>query len=216
MKKLSFLGISLGLLLSLASCSRDSNKRGPLARPISDEQLKEELITLSDTLIGKWQVMYASDSLKIQEMQELLAAMPPALLTPEHRSNLQKAIRRLPTLRYDRHTMRNSDLIDAYDMAHDSVWSALRAFLPDSGSTGSYLVDSLHQQIQRHHDQVIFYRGKYDMTAKELNTLLRRYRKRLPGLGKPYDTLQPAPLFQWVEKKTTAQLSEEAAEEDEE
>ncbi|QHL86999.1 hypothetical protein GU926_05935 [Nibribacter ruber] len=190
---------AFGVLLGAASCSKDSGKSGPLARPISVEQLRTQLITLSDTLSGKWTVMAASDSTKIEDMEEMLAALPPAVLPPDQRADLQKSIKRLSTLRYDRKTMSNSDMIDAYDMAHDSVYKALFAFLPDSGSTGIPRVDSLKNEIQAHHNEVVMYRSRYDVTAKEMNTLIRRYRKRLPRLGKPYDTLQPAPLFQWVD-----------------
>ncbi|MGV3539305.1 MAG: hypothetical protein ACO1OQ_05810 [Rufibacter sp.] len=209
MKNISAWGAALLLVLNLASCSKDSGKPGRLARPISDDQLKQELTTLSDTLTGKWNVMMASDSLKIKQMEELLAALPPAVMPAQQRADLQKAIRRLPTLRYDRRTVRNSSRIDAYDLAHDSVWTALRAFLPADGPTGSAQVDSLSQSIATLHNETVFYRGRHDRTAIELNTLLRRYRKRLPQLGKPYDTLQPAPLFQWVEKPdSSAQASQ--------
>lgn len=204
MKKQNFFGIALAIIISITGCSRDSGKPGRLARPISDTQLKTELTTLADTLTGKWNVMVESDSTKIRLMEDLLAALPPAVMPARQRADLQKAIRRLPTLRYDRHTVRVSDRIDAYDMAHDSVWKALEAFLPENGPSGLAAVDSLRVQIQTHHNEVVFYRGRYDKTAIDLNTLLRRYKKRLPKLGKPYDTLQPAPLFQWVEKPEPA------------
>lgn len=190
----------MALIMSLAGCSKDTGKAGPLARPISDEQLKHELTTLSDTLTGKWNVMMRSDSLKTQQMEEMLAAIPPGAIEAQQRAELQEAIRRLQTLRYDRNSVRDSNRIDVYDAAQDSVWNALRAFLPENGPTGVALVDSLNQSISEQQTQAIFYRGGYDQTAKELNTLLRRYKKQIPKLGKPYDTLQPAPLFQWVDK----------------
>ncbi|MBA9075806.1 MULTISPECIES: hypothetical protein [Rufibacter] len=200
MKTILAVAVAFLMVLGMASCSRDSGKPGRLARPISDTQLKQELTTLSDTLTGKWNVMMTSDSVKIQQMEELLAALPPAVMPPQQRADLQKSIRRLPTLRYDRRTVRNSSRIDAYDIAHDSVWNALRAFLPTDGPSGLARVDSLYQSISTLHNETVFYRGRYDKTAIEMNTLLRRYKKRLPNLGKPYDTLQPAPLFQWIEK----------------
>ncbi|RNI25630.1 hypothetical protein EFB08_12270 [Rufibacter latericius] len=197
----------MAFLLGVAGCSKDAGKSGPLARPISNEQLKEQLTVLSDTLNGKWNVMMWSDSVKTQQMEEMLAAIPPGAMEAQKRADLQQAIRRLRTLRYDRISVRDSDRIDAYDAAQDSVWNALRAFLPESGPTGVARVDSLNQSITAHQTETVFYRGRYDQTAKELNTLLRRYKKQVPKLGKPYDTLQPAPLFQWVDKD--AKLTQE-------
>ncbi|WP_181304139.1 hypothetical protein [Rufibacter sp. XAAS-G3-1] len=210
MKKSIFFGLSVALIMSLAGCSKDSGRSGPLARPISNEQLKQKLTVLSDTLTGKWNVMMRSDSMKTEQMEEMLAAIPPGAIEAQKRADLQQAIRRLQTLRYDRNSVRDSDRIDAYDAAQDSVWNALRAFLPADGPTGVALVDSLNQSISEHQTQTIFYRGRYDQTAKELNTLLRRYKKQVPKLGKPYDTLQPAPLFQWVDKDAKPSDEEEA------
>jgi hypothetical protein len=211
MKKQYFLGIALVLLVGMMGCSKDSGKTGRLARPISDDQLRQELTTLTDTLTGKWNVMMQSDSVKQRQMEEMLAAIPPAAMADSQRASLQHAIRRLSALRYDRNTVRDSNRIDAYDTANDSIWSALRAFLPENGPTGVQLVDSLQQSISNHQNEVVFYRGRYDQTAKEINTLLRRYRKQVPKLGKPYDTLQAFPLFQWVDKN--AQPTEEDEEE---
>lgn len=210
MKNIPLLILTLLLAVGVMSCSKDAGKSGKLARPISNKNLQEQLSILTDTLSGKWTVMVASDSMKIEQMEELLGAIPPDSLSAQDRANLQKAIRRLPSLRYDRRTMRDSDRIDAYDLAHDSIWKALQAYLPPAGvQTGNDLVDSLRQNIKEHHEEVVFYRARYDMTAKEMNTLLRRYRKRLPKLGKPYDTLQPAPLFQWVDKEEEEVVEEE-------
>jgi len=194
----------------LAGCSKDPGKSGPLARPISNKALQEQLIVLSDTLTGKWNIMMWSDSVKMQKMQALLTAIPPDSISAEKRANLQKAIRRLPTLKFDRRSMADSDLIDAYDLAHDSVYQALQAYLPPADvETGVPQLDSLRQEVKTHHEEVVFYRARYDLTAKEMNTLLRRYRKRLPKLGKPYDTLQPAPLFQWIDKSGPQPIAEE-------
>ncbi|WP_205499763.1 hypothetical protein [Rufibacter psychrotolerans] len=212
MKKEVIFGLAVALVLGLAGCAKDSGKSGKLARPISDEQLKEEIAVLYDTLTGKWNVMMQSDSLKTHQMAELLAAIPPEAMEAQQRANLQQSIHRLAVLRYDRNSVRDSDRIDAYDQAQDSIYRALRAYLPENGPTGVALVDSLNASINNLQTETIFYRGRYDQTAKELNTLLRRYKKQLPNLGKPYDTIQPAPLFQWVDKN--AQPTEE--EEDEE
>src|SRR5690606_37669326 len=158
-------------------------KSGRLVRPISDDQLRQELTTLTDTLTGKWNVMMQSDSVKQRQMEEMLAAIPPAAMPDSQRADLQQAIRRLSSLKYDRNSVRNSDRIDAYDLAQDSVWRALQAYLPAEGPTGVPLVDSLQESIRNHHNEVVFYRGRYDKTAKEINTLLRRYRGQVPKLG---------------------------------
>jgi len=202
-------GVALLFMMGAAGGSKESGKTGPLARPISDEQLRQELAVLTDTLTGKWNVMMQSDSLKRRQMEEMLAAIPPAAMPDSQRAGLQHAIRRLSVLQYDRNTVRDSDRIDAYDLAQDSVWKALQAFLPEEGPTGVQTVDSLQQSISSLHSEVVFYRGRYDQTAKEINTLLRRYRKQLPKLGKPYDTLQPFPLFQWVDKNAKPTGEEE-------
>ncbi|WP_157593164.1 hypothetical protein [Rufibacter tibetensis] len=212
MKNNFLFGLAATLVVILAGCSKDSGKSGRLVRPISDDQLRQELTMLSDTLTGKWNVMMWSDSVKTQQMEEILAAIPPAALESTQRADLQQALRRLQGLRYDRNSMRNTDQIDAYDQAQDSVWNAIRAFLPENGPTGIARVDSLNQSITAHHSEVVFYRGRYDQTAKELNTLLRRYKGQVPKLGKPYDTLQPAPLFQWVDKNAPAKEDEEEQE----
>ncbi|MFB9864672.1 hypothetical protein [Rufibacter immobilis] len=209
MKKQLFFGMAIALVMGMVGCSKDSGRTGKLARPISDEQLKQELAVLNDTLTGKWNVMMHSDSVKVRQMEEMLAAIPPEAIAAQQRADLQQAIRRLSTLRYDRTSVRDSDRIDTYDAATDSVWNALRAYLPENGPTGVALVDSLNQSITALHSEAVFYRGRYDQTAKELNTLLRRYKKQLPNLGKPYDTLQPAPLFQWVDKDAKPAEDEE-------
>ncbi len=213
MKNISLFCLAIGFVLSLAGCSKDPAKTTPFARPISNKTLQANLATLSDTLSGKWNVMLLSDSVKIAQMEELVKSLPTSTMSAAEKAKFQQAIRRLPAGRYNQRTMADSDLIDAYDVAHDSVYQALLAYLPPPDvETGNATTDSLRGEIKDHHEEVVFYRARYDMTAKEINALLRCYRKRLPKLDAPFDTLKPAPLFQWVDKPAAGPVTGDAVE----
>lgn len=164
----------------------------------TDANLKAEIDMLSDTLQTRWNEMIRSDEEKIADIQRLLQEISYTPAFDEKQvKTLAEASKRLSAKRYDRRSMADSDKIDAYDMAQDSVLKPLYALTLATPAIDNYpLAAKLVTDIQERDNDVVIYRSRYDMVAKELNSYIRNYGEQLKRLGAPYDTLRELPLFE--------------------
>ena len=188
---LFFLAVVAG---GIFSCSRKSKKsaEGP-----ARDTLIMEYQALQDSLNKDWQVMIDDDDEKHALMKRLLLEVSYTNSYDKQRfEELNKLVDQLKQMRYDRETMRQSSLIDAYDSA---TWAVTDQVIDFARSHPRYddfpMMEELINEINQKNNMILIYRVHYDNWAKDLNALIKKRGKKLRKYGQDVPE-QPIPLFQ--------------------
>jgi hypothetical protein len=145
------------------------------------DSLTETYLALQDTMLQVWNTMIHDDNRKINAMHRLLDEL--GVSHPEsidEFAHYEERLNQLVEMRYDQHSMSQSELVSEYDFASNSLVSELVAFAetqPEfaSNSTIQKLVDAIRAADQR----VNNYRAEYDGTAMRFNRFIERNRDAL-------------------------------------
>ncbi|RSK48907.1 hypothetical protein [Hymenobacter rigui] len=184
------------LLLLLAALTTVSCNRTPKAiDPASAQAVKVQLDILQDSVDARWSEMVASDDAKLHDTRQLLRELTTQPGTNRQQlAQLQYANDRLPRRRYTQQTMAESERIDAYDSAQDSLLRAVYALLPTTQEPPAP-IKTLTDQIQTADGDLVSFRVRYDQAAMRFNNYLQVHAAELQELGGKYTKLQPLPLF---------------------
>lgn len=178
-----------------ASCKRDGSKTA-VVNPASPAAVKAQLDILRDSVDAKWRVMTESDDQKIGVTRLLLRELKtqPAI-DAARLQRLDHANTSLKARRYTQQTMADSNLIDRYDAAQDSLLNALYPVAAPGGNAPTENTRNLVEGIQQIDAGVVAFRVQYDRAAQQYNAYLRLHQAELQKLGGQYATLKPLPLF---------------------
>lgn len=140
------------------------------------DSLTGTYLAYHDTLLQAWNSMIHDDNRKIKAMGNLLHEL--SVSTPEKRDELnvlQERLEHLKTMRYDQHTMSDTEVVSEYDFVSNSLVTELISLAESQrefayNTTIQKLVDSIRAADQR----VNIYRGEYDAIASRFNTFLER------------------------------------------
>ncbi|NVO31187.1 hypothetical protein [Hymenobacter lapidiphilus] len=189
-----FVALLLALGLLMTSCNRTP---APID-PASVQAVKVQLNILRDTVAARWSEMQLSDDDKQRNTKQLLRELSGLPGTDRVvLARLQYANDRLPARRYTQQSMADSDLIDAYDTAQDSLLRAVYGLVPvpTSPTVEATPVLMLTGQIQEADAELVGFRTRYDQAAMRFNNYLQLHQNELRQLGGKYADLQPLPLF---------------------
>jgi hypothetical protein len=197
MKPLIFLAFVAALgSAGLASCKTDRTKPAVNMSPAAVAAVKAQLDVLRDSVDVKWQQMIVSDDQKVGTTGLLLKELAQQRgVDAAQVTALARANDRLKPLRYDQATMAESDRIDRYDAAQDSVLKALYPVATPDGNAATAQIRDFTEGIQQADNAVVGHRVGYDRAAKAYNDYLKLHREELATLGGKYAELQPLPLF---------------------
>ncbi|RSK31661.1 hypothetical protein [Hymenobacter metallilatus] len=184
------------LLLLLAALTTASCNRTPKAiDPASAQAVKVQLDILQDSVDARWSEMLTSDNAKLHDTRQLLRELTTQPGTNRQQlAQLQYANDRLPRRRYTQQSMADSEQIDAYDSAQDSLLRAVYALLPTSQEPAAP-IKTLTDQIQTADGELVSFRVRYDQAAMRFNNYLQVHAAELAELGGKYAQLKPLPLF---------------------
>lgn len=180
----------------LLTCLSVSCKQSRNANRIKDmDSLKSMFKGLTDSVDVSRKAMIETDDNKISNIKRLLQEVS---YTKTHNPSLLDSLQRLQTAlpgkRYTPETMA-SERIDTYDLATDSLISALPRLMAGVPNIESYpLCAELNQEIQAANEGVLVERIHYDKHARAYNQFVKEYSKELKEGG--YENLQPKSLFQ--------------------
>lgn len=140
------------------------------------DSLTGTYLAYHDTLLQAWNSMIHDDNRKIKAMDNLLHEL--SVSTPDKRDELnilQERLEHLRTMRYDQHTMSDTEVVSEYDFVSNSLVTELISLAESQrefayNTTIQKLVDSIRAADQR----VNIYRGEYDAIASRFNTFLER------------------------------------------
>ncbi|HEX8548441.1 MAG TPA: LemA family protein [Cytophagaceae bacterium] len=192
MKKLYYLIIAV--LFLAASCER-KNKAVVSNKKV--EKVKQELDLLTDSLNGSWKTMIASDDDKIAAVKRLLEEISYTkkydVLSLDSLKSLQE---KLPSKRYTQENVIESQKIDAYDLATDSLLKRTFRLVNSTPDIENHpLAKTLAEDIIEADNKVVVFRARYDRWAKEYNTYIEKHEKQREKLGPPYNSYTKKGLF---------------------
>ncbi|RSK44320.1 hypothetical protein [Hymenobacter perfusus] len=191
MTRLASMLLALATLLTTISCNRTPK---PID-PASAQAVKVQLDILQDSVEARWSDMVASDDTKLHDTRQLLRELTTQPGTNRQQlAQLQYANDRLPRRRYTQQTMAESERIDAYDAAQDSLLRAVYTLLPNEQEPAA-AIKTLTDQIQAADGELISFRVRYDQAATRFNNYLQVHTAELEQLGGKYAKLKPLPLF---------------------
>ena len=153
--------------------------------------------SLNDSVDSNWDIMIADDDDKHVLMNRLL-------LEVSYTNNFDKSIyeelsglvKKLPQIRYDRKSMKDSDLIDEYDSA---TWGLTDQLIQFARNHPRYddtpMMEELIDDINAKNNFVLMHRIHFDNWAKELNAFMDANDNTLKKAEPPVK-LERLPLFQ--------------------
>jgi len=181
-------------LLALTNCEK---KQAVNAGFTKTDSLTETYLVLQDSILQVWNTMIHDDNRKIKAMQQLLHELN--ISSPEKRDELKAYDERLNdliSLRYDQHSMSNTEIVTEYDFASNSLITELIS-LAESQKVFAYnttiqrLVDSIRAADQR----VNNYRAEYDLVTSRFNEFIERNKGMLREIDED-SFLEKKPLFE--------------------
>jgi hypothetical protein len=195
-----YLIVSIGLtgIISLSSCQQ--NKTEPEVRTYSKtDSLTEIYLDLQDSILVTWNQMMNDDNLKIKSMRHLLHELQVVgQVDPEQLHSLEVRINKLKSIRYTPKTMVNTDLVDEYDFASNSLVTELIT-LAESHTAYAYNItlQTMVERIRTAEQRIENYRLAYDVIVTDYNQFLSVNKDILRANGQN-TSLDKKPLFHMI------------------
>jgi hypothetical protein len=142
--------------------------------------------------------MINDDNHKVKAMKGLLHELSIAgKYDPAQIRSLEQRLEQLIRIRYTPRTMANTDVIEEYDFASNSIISELIS-MTESHPAFAYneIMQGLVEEIRASDQRVSIYRSEYDEIAAHFNTFLERNKKYIVEIED--DPVEKKPLFQMV------------------
>ncbi len=160
------------------------------------DSLTEVYLMLQDSLHDTWSMMLGDDNEKIKAMKALVHEMRIGTqFTPEKLSVLEERIDQLVNIRYTPKTMSNTDVVEEYDFASNSLVTELIS-MAESLSSFSYntTIQQLVEQIRSADLRVDNYRADYDSVASAYNRFIAQHEASIKEVTET-DTVMKKALF---------------------
>ncbi|HET9053323.1 MAG TPA: hypothetical protein VFM90_04075, partial [Cyclobacteriaceae bacterium] len=141
------------------------------------DSIAEIYLILQDSLHDTWNKMLGDDNEKIKAMKGLIHEMRIGTqYTPEKLAALNERIDQLTKMRYTPKTMRNTEVVEEYDFASNSLVTELIS-MAESLSSFSYntTIQKLVEQIRSSDLRVDNYRADYDSVAVAYNRFIEQH-----------------------------------------
>lgn len=160
------------------------------------DSITEVYLMLQDSLHDTWNMMLSDDNEKIKAMKGLVHEMKIGTqFTPEKLTVLEERIDQLAKIRYTPKTMTNTDVVEEYDFASNSLVTELIS-MAESLSSFSYntTIQKLVEQIRSSDMRVDNYRADYDSVALAYNRFIERHTNSIKEITNT-DTVMRKALF---------------------
>ncbi len=178
------------LAMTAMSCQQDQNQQ-ELA------SFKEQFDSLFTERQIAWDSMMVEDDTKIRYMSRLLDEISYQLPYDEFKmEQLRSNIQALAGIRFTIDELTQSEKVDAYDAATDSVLSALVSFVTFTPQASEIpLVGELMSDIRQMDNFVLQRRNRFDDATMALNQHIEQNPGKLEALGGQYADVKPFPMF---------------------
>lgn len=195
--------ISIGAVIALNSCNKQpktEEQTTVVKSTMSADSIKIKTGIITDSLDVAWKKMERNDSTILADIKRLLQEVS---YTPKHDivklKQLEVKLSALKTKIYTEESMSDSQAIDKYDMASDSLVSDVASLAAATPQIEKYtLITELLNEITAANSAqtVAANRAHYDNWAKEYNKIVVENADELKKMGEPYASMKIKPLFQ--------------------
>jgi septal ring factor EnvC (AmiA/AmiB activator) len=163
------------------------------------DSLTDTFLELKDGMLETWNTMINDDNQKIKSMHNLLHELK--VSNPAQReefSRYEERLNQLVKMRYNQKTMVNTQVVEEYDFASNSLVSELLS-LSESQTQFAYntTLQKLVESIRTADQRVENYRLEYDSIARQFNQFVDEHRAFLKEIDQD-SFLEKRPLFQMV------------------
>jgi len=156
----------------ISSCSGPNTNVATDAARI--DSLKNKYVEIIDSLDYSWKVMIENDDLKLAYMKRLVDEI--TYTNQFEQSKVQDfydRIEKVKSMRYDRESMANTELIDEYDFAIASLITEIETYAKSNPRFENFpTMEELINDIRNLDTRVLFERVDYDDFAKEYNSFI--------------------------------------------
>jgi hypothetical protein len=160
------------------------------------DSITEVYLMLQDSLHDTWNMMLSDDNEKIKAMKGLVHEMRIGTqFTPEKFAALDERIDQLLKIRYTPKTMSNTDVVEEYDFASNSLVTELIS-MAESLSSFSYntTIQKLVEEIRSSDLRVDNYRADYDSVAIVYNKFIEQHATSIKEITNT-DTVMKKAMF---------------------
>lgn len=160
------------------------------------DSITEVYLMLQDSLHDTWNMMLSDDNEKIKAMKSLVHEMEIGTqFSPEKLAALDERIDQLIKIRYTPKTIGNTDVVEEYDFASNSLVTELIS-MAESLSSFSYnsTIQKLVEQIRSADLRVDNYRAEYDSVAAVYNRFIDGHANSIKEITNA-DTVMKKVLF---------------------
>ncbi|WP_333820122.1 LemA family protein [Ohtaekwangia sp.] len=163
------------------------------------DSLTDYYLALQDSMLQSWNVMIHDDNQKIKAMHNLLHEL--MVSSPELNEQLagyEQRLDQLVRLRYTQKTMANTDVVEEYDFASNSLVTELLSLAEAQPEfTYNTTLQKLADEIQLADQRVNNYREEYDAIVADYNRFLEKYRAEMKDID-AHTPIEKRPMFQMV------------------
>lgn len=174
-----------------------SKKEGDQTSFTRIDSLTDMYLVLQDSMHDTWNMMINDDNQKIKSMKALLHEVQiGGQYSPGELKSYEQRVDQLWRIRYTPKTMWNTDVIEEYDFASQSLVTELIT-LAESYTAFSYntTLQKIVEEIRAADLRVENYRVEYDAIAMKYNEFIEKNQEMLKELS-DNGTLDKKPLFQ--------------------
>lgn len=164
------------------------------------DSVTEVYLMLEDSLHDTWNMMLGDDNEKIKAMKSLVHELKIGTqYTPEELAALEARIDQLVKIRYTPKTIGNTDVVDEYDFASNSLVTELIS-MAESLTSFSYntTIQKLVEQVRSADLRVNNYRADYDSIALAYNRFIEQHTESIKE-ATDSDTIMKKATFGSVE-----------------
>ncbi|MBX2963933.1 MAG: LemA family protein [Cyclobacteriaceae bacterium] len=185
-------------MLSIVNCSQKKVEESVTSFTKTDS-LTEIYLNLQDSILTAWNLMINDDNKKILAMHALVHELQvTGKFDAEKLETLDERIQQLKRIRYTPKSLANTDVIDEYDFASNSLVAELIS-LAESHSAFAYntTLQSLVETIRTAEQRIENYRTEYDAVVTHYNQFImanRDHMKEIDNTG----TVEKKPVFHMV------------------
>lgn len=186
----------IGLVGYGSGCTSRNTSEMASSFSITDS-LTEVYLNLQDSILTSWNLMINDDNKKIKSMHYLVHELQvTGQFDADKLKALDQRIEQLKRIRYTPKSLGNSDVVDEYDFASNSLVTEL-VVLAESYSAYAYntTMQNLVEDIRTAEQRVENYRSAYDAVVNQYNKFILVNKEHLKEIDNT-TTIEKKPVFQ--------------------
>lgn len=199
--------IVFAFVLAFTACKKpgeDKQEEVEIETALSQSELDSlqfAFMAVNDSLDANWIVMIQDDDEKIADMKRLLKEVSYTKRYDKAKyDSLVKEVDKLSHMRYDRNSMADSDKIDEYDEATSNLTNEVIMFAANHPQYNDYpKLEEIINDIQAADNRIIIHRIRYDRSAKEFNSFVKRNQKHILQIDSNTNKWKEVALFELPE-----------------